>query len=816
MAGDEPLGREYLLHEEIGRGASAVVRRATSRHGGPPLAAKVLHAGYAGDRRVRNLILREEAALRDLHHESIVSLRDLVVEGGRITLVTEYVDGPNLRQHLTARGGRLSTAEAGAIGARVAAALAAAHAQGVVHLDLKPENVLIGPDTVKITDFGVAALLSDAQPLATGGTPGYIAPELITGGTATAAADVYALGILLTEMITGSIPEGPPGPDAPPLIHHCLATDPRDRPSARAVAAQLRAAVGTPPPVPAAPLRAAAAVPLPIPAAPSPAAVPPPVPFAPPTAVPLPASAASPAAVPLPASAAPPTAVPLPGFVAPPAAVPLPGFVAPPAAVPPLVRAVPPADAPPPAGAPPPAAPPRADVRPPAAAPHFPPVAPCQPVDGPPSVTVASPFASTWPIPPGACPPNSPRFTRRHEPDTARLDLPAAVRANEPATARIDLPAAAGANEPATARIDLPAAAGANEPATARKDLPAAAETNEPDTARLNLTRHLEPDTEPDTARLGLPAWARLNATRPNATRLNPTRPNATVPNASRPTVTGPNPTRLNPTRFDPPGGSRSNPPGGSRFRPGRSRSAENGEERGSWVTEIVPELMTPALRWGGLTVAISAALTVMVSIVVGITIHVGGSDAADRALPPPVPVTVTPSSAAPTVTIKADPVAVDRTRATYAAHLPEGTLYLALRDGIGIAYLCDGDRVEAWFRGTAARGAFHLSGRQGTVDGTFTSAHATGEAIVEGRALGFALPAVRKPSGLYRASARVRDAEVKGGWIVLSDGRQVGVLTVAGEPRPAPPLDTTGGTADVDGTPVTATEIDVENGSGF
>lgn len=543
MAGEEPLGREYLLHEEIGRGASAVVRRATSRHGGPPLAAKLLHATYAGDRRVRNLILREEAALRDLRHESIVALHDLVVEGGRIALLTEYVDGPNLRRHLTARGGRLSTGEAGAIGARVAAALAAAHAHGVVHLDLKPENVLVTPNAVKITDFGVAALLSDAHPTATGGTPGYIAPELITGGAATAAADVYALGILLTEMVTGTIPEGPPGPDAPPLIHHCLAPDPRDRPSARVVAAQLRAAVGATPPAPA----------------------------------------------------------------------------------------------------------------------------------------------------------HAPNQTR-HAPNQTR--------------------------------------------------------------SAPNQTRHA-----------------------PNETRLDTAHTDTTtqVP--------------------------------GSRWRPGRDRRDENAEPVTSRLTELLPDVMAPILRWSGLTAAVSATVAVAVSVVVGVTVYVGGSDAVDRALPPPAAV-----SASPAVTVKAAPVAVDRTRATYAAHLPDGagTLYLALRDGVAIAYLCDGDRVEAWFRGTVTRGAFHLTGRHGTLDGTFTGANATGEVVAEGRALGFALPAVRKPSGLYRASARLRDAEVKGGWIVLPDGRQVGVVTVAGVPRPAPPLDTAARTAALDGAPVAATAIDIDSGSGF
>ena len=107
MEDQEPLGREYLLHEEIGRGAHAVVRRATSRLGGPALAAKLLKPEYSGDRRVRELFIREEAALRDLEHTSIVGIRDVVVERGRLALLMDYVDGPNLRRYLTDRGGSL-------------------------------------------------------------------------------------------------------------------------------------------------------------------------------------------------------------------------------------------------------------------------------------------------------------------------------------------------------------------------------------------------------------------------------------------------------------------------------------------------------------------------------------------------------------------------------------------------------------------------------------------------------------------------------------------------------------------------------------
>ncbi|MEU8242705.1 protein kinase [Actinoplanes missouriensis] len=246
MADEEPLGREYLLHEEIGRGAVAVVRRATSRAGGPPLAAKLLRPEYASDPRVRELFLREQAALRDLDHPNIVGLRDLVVEGGTLALIMDFVDGPNLRRYLEFRGGRLPVAEVAAIAGQAAAALAAAHAHGVVHLDLKPENILVvpgaGPPQTRITDFGVAVLLHDAERGAPGGTPGYTAPEVFGGAPPTAAADVWSLGVLIAELATGNPAMDPAmlPPALAPVARDCLAADPRRRPPSRRVAAYLR------------------------------------------------------------------------------------------------------------------------------------------------------------------------------------------------------------------------------------------------------------------------------------------------------------------------------------------------------------------------------------------------------------------------------------------------------------------------------------------------------------------------------------------------------------------------------------------------
>jgi hypothetical protein len=160
-----------------------------------------------------------------------------------------------------------------------------------------------------------------------------------------------------------------------------------------------------------------------------------------------------------------------------------------------------------------------------------------------------------------------------------------------------------------------------------------------------------------------------------------------------------------------------------------------------------------------------------------------------------------------------------EHTRATFAGHVDNdgGSLAISLRDGVAIAYICDGKRLEAWLKGTATAGTLSLTGKKGAaITGTFGAAHATGKVTAAGKTNGFSIGIAKKPSGLYRTAAKVRNAQVVGSWIVLPDGRQVGVLTEAGKPGPAPALDVAGRTATVDGTRVAATTIDVDTGEGF
>ncbi|GAB2587855.1 hypothetical protein Aab01nite_49550 [Paractinoplanes abujensis] len=157
--------------------------------------------------------------------------------------------------------------------------------------------------------------------------------------------------------------------------------------------------------------------------------------------------------------------------------------------------------------------------------------------------------------------------------------------------------------------------------------------------------------------------------------------------------------------------------------------------------------------------------------------------------------------------------------RATMAAHLPggAGTLYLAMRDGKAMAYFCDGKKVEAWYHGTASNGRLNLAGRNGNVmTGDFSATSATGKVTFKSRSTSFKIPVVRKPSGLFRASGRVRNAKVDGTWIVLPDGTRTGVLVTGGVPGPAPDLDVAAATAMIGGSPTSAVEVDVETGAGM
>jgi serine/threonine-protein kinase len=135
------------------------------------------------------------------------------------------------------------------------------------------------------------------------------------------------------------------------------------------------------------------------------------------------------------------------------------------------------------------------------------------------------------------------------------------------------------------------------------------------------------------------------------------------------------------------------------------------------------------------------------------------------------------------------------------------GTLAISAKGDKAIAYLCDGKRLEAWFTGTAKAGKLSLTGAHGAkLTGTFGNGRASGTVTAAGRSLAFNLATVKKPSGLYRATANVRGAKIVGGWIRLPNGQQVGLATVDGTVVTPSELDIATGTATVSGVTVTAT----------
>ena len=266
---DDALGAAYRLVERRGRGAMGEVWRAEHRRTGEIVAAKLLREEHVGDQDLVGRFLRERSILTELRDPGVVAVRDLVVEGGRLAIVMEYVDGQSLRDVLRSDG-PLPPAVAVGLGAAVLQGLAAAHAKGVLHRDVKPDNVLLAedwrtlqPGQVKLTDFGIARIVAEGAGTTTGllGTPEYMSPELLTTGSCDLPADVYGVGILLYELLAGRTPFAGPGTDytvahrhatseVPPLpvpeklqelLSSLLEKDPRRRPAAAEAAAALRA-----------------------------------------------------------------------------------------------------------------------------------------------------------------------------------------------------------------------------------------------------------------------------------------------------------------------------------------------------------------------------------------------------------------------------------------------------------------------------------------------------------------------------------------------------------------------------------------------
>jgi serine/threonine-protein kinase len=255
----EILGDRYEMQDAIGRGGMATIYRAVDLRMGRTVAVKILREVYSSDPKFVTRFQREARAASLLQHPNIVQVFDYGQSGDNYYIVMEFVDGTDLRRYLK-RNGKLSSERAVTIAHSVSLGLGAAHKRGIVHRDVKPQNIMLNDENlIKLTDFGIASVYKDAgaeRLTTTGmtlGTVQYYAPEQAQGEVVTPAADIYALGIVMYEMLTGRPPfdgdtpvavamkhiQEPPEPPstynpsiAPGLeriILRCLEKDPRDR-----------------------------------------------------------------------------------------------------------------------------------------------------------------------------------------------------------------------------------------------------------------------------------------------------------------------------------------------------------------------------------------------------------------------------------------------------------------------------------------------------------------------------------------------------------------------------------------------------------
>lgn len=258
------LGGRYRLVERLGAGGMAVVWRAYDEVIDRPVAVKLLAPKHATDPNFRWQLRAEAQAAGKLCHPHISNVYDYGEQDGAPYIVMELIDGESMSAALD-HDGPMPWRDAVQACAEVASALAAAHAHGVVHRDVKPSNVMLTGGSAKVVDFGISALIGDNDVTPEGrllGTPAYLAPERMEGGPVSPATDVYALGLLLYRSLTGHLPwevatttqmlrahrYTDPGPLPPVdglpeavalLCRRCLAKRPETRPTAAEAAGVL-------------------------------------------------------------------------------------------------------------------------------------------------------------------------------------------------------------------------------------------------------------------------------------------------------------------------------------------------------------------------------------------------------------------------------------------------------------------------------------------------------------------------------------------------------------------------------------------------
>jgi len=204
------LNNRYKLIEPLGSGGMAVIHRAIDTMLERTVAVKILREDYSSDTNFREQFKQEAKAAANLSHPNIVTVYDFGFDDDQVFIVIEYVDGTDLKSLIREKG-RFSVEETVGLMAQACAGVGYAHRAGLVHCDIKPHNMLVSREfRLKVTDFGIARALATIHPEEKSevvwGSPHYFSPEQAGGGAPSPASDVYSLGIILYEMLTGKLP----------------------------------------------------------------------------------------------------------------------------------------------------------------------------------------------------------------------------------------------------------------------------------------------------------------------------------------------------------------------------------------------------------------------------------------------------------------------------------------------------------------------------------------------------------------------------------------------------------------------------------
>ncbi len=220
------LNNRYQLQEMLGSGGMSVVYRAHDRMLERDVAIKILREAYSGDEDFRSRFHQEAKAAANLSHPNIVTIHDFGLDTGRLFIVMEFVPGDHLKNMIKKRR-RFSIDDTLTLIGQACAGIGYAHRAALVHCDVKPHNMLITPDfRLKVVDFGIARAIATIHPEekfdVVWGSPQYFSPEQAAGSHPSPASDVYAIGVIMYEMLTGELPFSASSPEELARLHREL------------------------------------------------------------------------------------------------------------------------------------------------------------------------------------------------------------------------------------------------------------------------------------------------------------------------------------------------------------------------------------------------------------------------------------------------------------------------------------------------------------------------------------------------------------------------------------------------------------------